>query len=69
MQLEEIYIEMLALRVINEKMEQSDREWLTKNLDVLKQKKSTFPPGADHTLIDRHIANHEKAIASIDQKD
>ena len=55
----------MKLNQIHEAMLASDREWLQKNLNALRQKRETMPPGSNTSIIDRYIANHEKALASI----
>lgn len=55
----------MKLSQLHEAMMSSDREWLQKNLDALLRKKSSIPPGTDTSIIDRYIANHKKALASI----
>lgn len=67
MHVKKLYELMEAERMLSEKMIEDDRGWLTKNLDALKKKKSEMPATADHSLIDRHIEIHQKAISSIDE--
>lgn len=55
----------MRLNQLHEAMLSADREWLQKNLDALLKKKSSIPPGTDTSIIDRYIANHKKALASI----
>lgn len=55
----------MKLKQIYEAMLPADREWLQKNLDALLKKKAALPQDSDTSIIDRYIANHEKALASI----